>query len=54
MRIFRNGFNIEINFYTLTDFDINNVYICFKLKGENHKNNTKFIRELLVYLHNKE
>ena len=49
-RILRNGININLTFYTIKDFDVNNIYICFKTKGENQKN-FEFIQDLLYYLH---
>ena len=48
IKIFKNGFGIEINFYELKDFEINNVYICFKFKGD-RKNNLKFINDFIIY-----
>ena len=51
IKIFKSGFNIEINCYTLKDIEINNVYLCFKLKGEIKKNNLEFINNSLLYLH---
>ena len=49
-RILRNGININLTFYSIKDFDVNNIYICFKSKGENQKN-FEFIQDLLYYLH---
>jgi len=49
-RILRNGININLTFYKIKDFDVNNIYICFKTKGENQKN-FEFIQDLLYYLH---
>ena len=49
-RILRNGININLTFYTIKDFGVNNIYICFKTKGENQKN-FQFIQDLLYYLH---
>ena len=54
IKIFKSGFNIEINCYTLKDIEINNVYLCFKLKGEIKKNNLEFINNSLLYLHKKD
>ena len=48
IKIFKTGFGIEINFYELKDFEINNVYICFKFKGD-RKNNLKFINDFIIY-----
>ena len=50
IKIIKNGFIIEIVFYTLKDFDIDNVYICFKLKGENKINDLEIINDLLLYI----
>ena len=52
-RILKNGYNINLYFYKIKDFDIDNVYICFKIKGENQKN-LELINDLLYYLHNNE
>ena len=54
IKILKNGFNIEINFYTIKDIEINNVYICFKYKGENKIKYKEIINDLLLYLHNNE
>ena len=50
IKILKNGFIIEFNFYTLNGFKINNAYICFKFKGENKMNNLDIINDLLFYL----
>ena len=52
IKILKNGFNIEINCYTIKDVEINNVYICFKFKEENKINNKEIINDLIAYLHN--
>ena len=50
IKIIENGFIIEANFFTLKDFEINNVYICFKFKGEKKTNNLEIINDLLHYI----
>ena len=52
IKILKNGFNIEINFYTIKHIEKNNVYICFKFKGGNKISNKEIINDLLIYLHN--
>ena len=54
IKIFKNGLNIEINFYSLKDLEVNNAYICFKFKGGNKAKSIEIINNLLIYLHNKE
>ena len=49
IKVLKNGFNIEINFYKIKYIEINNVYLCFKFKGELEKN-MEYINNLLLYL----
>ena len=51
IKILKNGFILDMYFYTLKDIEINNVYICFKLKGD-RKKTFKLINDLLFYFHN--
>ena len=50
IKIIKNGLIIEVNFYTLKDLKINNVYVCFKFKGEKKTNNLEIINDLLHYI----
>ena len=50
IKIIKNGFIIEVNFYTLKDFENNNIYVCFKIKGEKKTNKLEIINDLLRYI----